>query len=164
MIYRIYIYINLHFTVSLLFILHSCIHLNIYFFILTYICLHQTLLPFSFGHYPPPCCSSSARFPHGTEVTFNCIANTIGEKTTWRIHCEDGSWIGQRSPSPCAVVDGEQEGSRHIEEEELEDDLVLGNMSCTWRNTQSNLVTFLEDRELREVVLELPPGTELVRL
>lgn len=96
-------------------------------------------------------------------MTFNCIANTIGEKTTWRIHCEDGSWIGQRSPSPCAVVEGEEEATIFFEEEELEDDLVLGNISCTWRNIQPYLVTFLEDRELREEEVELPPGTELVR-
>ena len=95
-------------------------------------------------------------------MTFNCIANTMGEKTTWRIHCEDGSWIGQRSPSPCAAVDEEEEGTIYIEEEEFEEDLVLGNISCTWRKIQPFLVTFLQNRELREEVLELPPGTELV--
>ncbi|XP_045132686.1 uncharacterized protein LOC123516957 isoform X3 [Portunus trituberculatus] len=109
-----------------------------------------------------PLHQTEQRFPHGTEVTFNCIANTIGEKTTWRIHCEDGSWIGQRSPSPCAVMEGEEEATIFFEEEELEDDLVLGNISCTWRNIQPYLVTFLEDRELREEEVELPPGTELV--
>lgn len=102
------------------------------------------------------------RFPHGTEVTFNCIANTMGEKTTWRIHCEDGAWIGQRSPSPCPAVEEEKEDTTEMEKEE-EEDLDLGNTSCMWRNNQPNLVTFLEDRELLEEELELPPGTELVR-
>lgn len=34
-------------------------------------------------------------FPDGTEVTFHCIDNVIGEKLTWRIICADGSWIGR---------------------------------------------------------------------
>lgn len=33
-------------------------------------------------------------FPHGSEVTFNCLESILGEKTTWKIICEDGSWIG----------------------------------------------------------------------
>ncbi|KAG0728558.1 Protein lev-9 [Chionoecetes opilio] len=78
------------------------------------------------------------------------------------IHCERGSWIGQRSTSPCAMLDGEDEGKITLEEEEPQEDLVIGNVTCMWRNAQVNVVTFLEDRELREEVMELPPGTELV--
>lgn len=37
------------------------------------------------------CCS----FPDGTEVTFNCMASIMGEKSTWRILCEDGTWLGR---------------------------------------------------------------------
>lgn len=84
----------------------------------------------------------------------------MGEKTTWRIHCENGAWIGQRSPSPCPVVKEEEEVTQL--EKEQEEDLDLGNTSCMWRNNQPNVVTFLEDRELREDALELQPGTELV--
>lgn len=102
------------------------------------------------------------RFPHGTEVTFNCIANTMGEKTTWRIHCENGAWIGQRSPSPCPAVKEEKEHVTHLKKEQ-EEDLELGNTSCMWRKSQPNMVTFLEDRELLEEALQLPPGTELVK-
>lgn len=38
--------------------------------------------------------SEEDNFPHGSEVTFNCIESILGEKTTWKIICEDGSWIG----------------------------------------------------------------------
>ena len=38
---------------------------------------------------------SDSSFPDGTEVTFNCIASIMGEKTTWKIICEDGSWVGR---------------------------------------------------------------------
>lgn len=31
----------------------------------------------------------------GTEISFNCIASVTGERTTWKIICEDGSWIGR---------------------------------------------------------------------
>lgn len=31
----------------------------------------------------------------GTEISFNCIASISGERTTWKIICEDGNWIGR---------------------------------------------------------------------
>lgn len=34
--------------------------------------------------------------PDGTEITFNCIASTAGERTTWKIVCEKGEWIGRQ--------------------------------------------------------------------
>ncbi|XP_047471545.1 sushi, von Willebrand factor type A, EGF and pentraxin domain-containing protein 1-like [Penaeus chinensis] len=93
------------------------------------------------------------RFPSGTEITFNCISNTIGEQTSWTIRCEDGSWLGQRSPSTCRA------------EEELESPDV-GNTSCLWRKSDPQLVTFYDDREVEgEVegeVVEFQPGAELV--
>lgn len=33
-------------------------------------------------------------FLHGSEVTFDCIESVLGERTTWKIICENGSWIG----------------------------------------------------------------------
>lgn len=88
----------------------------------------------------------------------------MGQKTTWRIHCKDGAWIGQRSTSPCPAVEEEKEKKDVAQLEKKQDeDVNLGNTSCMWMNGEPNLVTFLEDRELREEVLELPPGTELVR-
>ena len=34
-------------------------------------------------------------YPAGTEISFNCMASVTGERTTWKIICEDGSWIGR---------------------------------------------------------------------
>lgn len=34
--------------------------------------------------------------PEGTEIKFNCIASTAGERTTWKIICEKGEWIGRQ--------------------------------------------------------------------
>lgn len=34
-------------------------------------------------------------YPSGTEISFNCIASISGERTTWKIICEDGHWIGR---------------------------------------------------------------------
>lgn len=34
-------------------------------------------------------------FESGTEITFNCIVGAAGERTTWKIICEDGVWIGR---------------------------------------------------------------------
>ncbi|KAJ8937899.1 hypothetical protein NQ318_001672 [Aromia moschata] len=42
-----------------------------------------------------PVVDDENNFPDGSEVTFNCIESIMGEKTTWKIVCEDGSWIGR---------------------------------------------------------------------
>lgn len=34
-------------------------------------------------------------FPTGTEILFNCISSGVGERSTWKIVCEDGLWIGK---------------------------------------------------------------------
>lgn len=34
-------------------------------------------------------------FEAGTEITFNCILGAGGVRTTWKITCEDGGWIGR---------------------------------------------------------------------
>lgn len=34
-------------------------------------------------------------FESGTEITFNCIIGAAGERTTWKIMCEDGVWVGR---------------------------------------------------------------------
>lgn len=34
-------------------------------------------------------------YPSGTEISFNCITSISGERTTWKIICEDGHWIGR---------------------------------------------------------------------
>lgn len=42
-----------------------------------------------------PLIDNEQNFPDGSEVMFNCIESIMGEKTTWKIVCEDGSWIGR---------------------------------------------------------------------
>ena len=36
------------------------------------------------------------------------------------------------------------------------------NKSCVYRNTEPNLVSFYEDQQITEDLVEFPPGTELV--
>jgi hypothetical protein len=38
------------------------------------------------------------------------------------------------------------------------------NKSCIFRNNEANLMTFYEDQQITEDVVEFPPGTELVRI
>lgn len=39
------------------------------------------------------------RFPHGTQVTFQCVSGSNRDRTTWQIVCSDGSWNDR--PSSC---------------------------------------------------------------
>lgn len=34
-------------------------------------------------------------YPAGTEISFSCIPSVSGERTTWKIICENGQWIGR---------------------------------------------------------------------
>lgn len=34
-------------------------------------------------------------FESGTEITFNCIKGAAGERTTWKVTCQDGIWSGR---------------------------------------------------------------------
>ncbi|XP_065203954.1 sushi, von Willebrand factor type A, EGF and pentraxin domain-containing protein 1-like, partial [Planococcus citri] len=88
-------------------------------------------------------------FPDGTEVTFHCIDNVVlGQKLTWRIICADGSWIG-RSLSCDA-------------EDLIETNVIIkDNSTCTNRNTEPNVATFLDDERIVESVTEFPAGTVL---
>lgn len=36
-----------------------------------------------------------ATYPSGTEISFSCIPSITGERTTWKIVCEQGTWIGR---------------------------------------------------------------------
>lgn len=95
-----------------------------------------------------PIADGDKSFPDSSEITFDCIASIMGEKTTWKITCEDGSWIG-RSLN-CATV------------EELESEDNLQNMSCVFRNTEPNLIYFFNDQIISEEIVEFPPFSELV--
>uniref|UniRef100_A0A1B6DCY4 Sushi, von Willebrand factor type A, EGF and pentraxin domain-containing protein 1 n=2 Tax=Clastoptera arizonana TaxID=38151 RepID=A0A1B6DCY4_9HEMI len=86
-------------------------------------------------------------FPDGTEVTFNCIASIMGEKTTWRIVCEDGSWLG-RSLN-CDLEDPQDSSS------------VKDNSTCIFRNSEPYVSTFYRDQPITEDVVEFTSGSVL---
>lgn len=44
--------------------------------------------------------------PDGTEITFNCIASMSGERTTWKIICEKGKWIGRQMSCGTLQING----------------------------------------------------------
>ncbi|XP_065167243.1 CUB and sushi domain-containing protein 3-like isoform X3 [Atheta coriaria] len=95
-----------------------------------------------------PLVDDERNFPHNTEVTFNCIESIMGEKNTWRIVCEDGSWIG-RSLN-CENEDG---GKKHHGN---------NNSTCLFRNQEPNVISFYNDQHIREDVVEFPAGATLV--
>ncbi|CAN7994318.1 unnamed protein product, partial [Ixodes hexagonus] len=90
------------------------------------------------------------QFPHGTEVVFRCIDGAGGERSTWKLLCEDGSWLGR--PEKCEEVDPRLSVPREERR----------NRSCVFRNAEPNLEAFLGDRRVTEDAVHLPPGTELV--
>ncbi|XP_071053370.1 sushi, von Willebrand factor type A, EGF and pentraxin domain-containing protein 1 isoform X3 [Onthophagus taurus] len=86
-------------------------------------------------------------FPEGTEVTFNCIETIMGEKTTWKIICEDGSWIGK---------------SLNCDLDELLTLKSHSNSTCIFRNQEINVISFYNDQEIKEDIVEFPSGAHLV--
>ncbi|XP_077534783.1 sushi, von Willebrand factor type A, EGF and pentraxin domain-containing protein 1-like isoform X3 [Haemaphysalis longicornis] len=93
------------------------------------------------------------QFPHGTEVVFRCIDGAGGgERSTWKLLCEDGSWLGR--PEKCE--DGAQQQQLSVPKEERR------NRSCVFRNTEPNLEAFQGDRRITDDALHFPPGAELV--
>ncbi|KAK7070385.1 hypothetical protein SK128_012768 [Halocaridina rubra] len=89
------------------------------------------------------------KFPDGTRLSFQCSPNNIGEKNQWDMECVDGTWQGLRFPTSC--------GADGADEEEN-----FGNKSCTWRKTEPNVVTFYNDQEVTEEVVEFQAGSILV--
>ncbi|CAH2056897.1 unnamed protein product, partial [Iphiclides podalirius] len=85
-------------------------------------------------------------YPHGTEITFRCIASIMGEKTTWKLICEHGDWVGK---------------SFNCEELEAQSEELLNNNSCTFRNEEPHVVSFFNDLEITETV-DFPPGTLII--
>jgi len=80
---------------------------------------------------------SDRSFPDGTEVRFHCVGTLLGDKTTWRIVCEDGSWVGRSSAC------------------DLDSHLALAherNSSCAFRNSEPNVVSFFNDQQITEEV------------
>ncbi|CAG4983211.1 unnamed protein product [Parnassius apollo] len=85
-------------------------------------------------------------YPHGTEITFKCIASIMGEKTTWKLICEHGDWVGK---------------SFNCEELEAQSEELLNNNSCTFRNEEPHVVSFYNDLEITETV-DFPPGAVII--
>lgn len=55
-----------------------------------------TMLTFGdLSNGPEELAEDESGFESGTEITFNCIASMAGERTTWKIICEDGTWVGR---------------------------------------------------------------------
>ncbi|XP_063369637.1 uncharacterized protein LOC134657962 [Cydia amplana] len=85
-------------------------------------------------------------YPHGTEITFKCIASIMGEKTTWKLICEHGHWVGK---------------SFNCEEIEAQNEELLNNNSCTYHNEEPHVVSFFNDLEITETV-DFPAGSVIV--
>ncbi|KAJ0171288.1 hypothetical protein K1T71_012838 [Dendrolimus kikuchii] len=85
-------------------------------------------------------------YPHGTEITFRCIASIMGEKTTWKLICEHGNWVGK---------------SFSCEELEAQNEELMNNNSCTYQNDELHVVSFYNDMEITETV-EFPAGAVII--
>ncbi|XP_044746690.1 complement factor H isoform X3 [Coccinella septempunctata] len=96
-----------------------------------------------------PIVEDENNFQDGTEVTFDCIESIMGEKNTWKIVCEDGSWIGR---------------SLNCESEELaaHQTSPSSNDTCRFKKEDDNIISFYNDQEIREDVVEFPAGAVLI--
>ncbi|XP_065566642.1 sushi, von Willebrand factor type A, EGF and pentraxin domain-containing protein 1-like isoform X3 [Artemia franciscana] len=88
------------------------------------------------------------RFPDGTEVVFRCALGILGEKTTWKIICEDGFWVGKSYSCDAVGLNDGRSGD--------------GDQPCNFEGSQKNVLTFLDDLEVKEGDIQFPAGTELV--
>ena len=91
--------------------------------------------------------SSEEMYPAGTEISFNCIISVTGERTTWKIVCEDGAWIGR---------------AHECGDDERLYNTPLANGSCIFRNSDPHVANFYNDLEIRENYVEFPPGTVVI--
>ncbi|XP_050294789.1 uncharacterized protein LOC126734965 isoform X2 [Anthonomus grandis grandis] len=95
-----------------------------------------------------PLVDDENNFPESSEVTFNCIESIMGEKTTWKIICEDGSWIGR---------------SLNCDAEDLmASQMIVNNSTCIFRNQEPNVISFYNDQQIKEDVVEFPAGAILI--
>nr|XP_042910927.1 sushi, von Willebrand factor type A, EGF and pentraxin domain-containing protein 1 [Parasteatoda tepidariorum] len=113
--------------------------------------LHNTLLYRGSTFIQPPGYSTQQQsegnryFPNGTQVLFKCLSAYSGKKTTWKIVCQDGVWVGR--PHNCdsrPPVDHNH------------------NKSCIFRRPHQDVVAFVQDKKLNVEIGKFPAGTELV--
>ncbi|XP_037777143.1 complement receptor type 2-like isoform X1 [Penaeus monodon] len=89
------------------------------------------------------------RYSDGTQINYACDASLTSENYTWMISCQDGIWDGEPPVyMPCG--DG------------IPPVIDFGNISCIWRKTEPNVVTFYNDQEVTEEMVEFEPGAKLV--
>ncbi|KAF5269827.1 hypothetical protein FQR65_LT05873 [Abscondita terminalis] len=86
-------------------------------------------------------------FPDDTEVTFSCIESIVGEKTTWKIICEDGKWIGRSLTCDTEELIYGHGGS--------------SNSTCLFRSHEPNVVFFYNDKKIDEQIAEFADGSSL---
>lgn len=131
-------------------------------------------------------------FESGTEITFNCIKGAAGERTTWKIICDDGVWSGRSYdcgkfvlyfilfamilfcyPNNVYVFICIHKfylyfifkyTHTHIITYYIidSDSLISANGTCIFWNNEPNVLSFYNDLQIREEVVEFPPGATIV--
>ncbi|XP_042893956.1 complement receptor type 2-like [Penaeus japonicus] len=101
------------------------------------------------AHADYPQVDQDQRYPDGTQINYACDASLTTENFTWMISCLDGVWDGEPPVYlPCG------DGIPPVTD--------FGNISCIWRKTEPNVVTFYNDQEVTEEMVEFEPGAKLV--
>ncbi|GFT63537.1 sushi, von Willebrand factor type A, EGF and pentraxin domain-containing protein 1 [Trichonephila clavipes] len=95
-----------------------------------------------------PSGGSNRYFPNGTEVLFKCLSAYSGKKTTWKIVCQDGVWVGRPHNCEPRIHPGPVDHNR--------------NKSCIFRRPNPDVVAFVNDKKVKVDSAKFPAGTEVV--
>ncbi|KAF8794979.1 Locomotion-related protein Hikaru genki like protein [Argiope bruennichi] len=95
-----------------------------------------------------PSGGSNRYFPNGTEVLFKCLSAYSGKKTTWKIVCQDGVWVGRPHNCDTRVHPGPVDHNR--------------NKSCLFQRPNPDVVAFVNDKKVKVDSAKFPAGTEVV--
>lgn len=100
-------------------------------------------------------------FESGTEITFNCIRGAAGEKTTWKIMCDDGIWSGKSydCSNYHSLIVLFKASCLSLSKMRA---MITVNGTCIFFNDEPNVVSFYNDLQIREGVVEFPPGATVV--
>ncbi|XP_035217314.1 sushi, von Willebrand factor type A, EGF and pentraxin domain-containing protein 1-like isoform X1 [Stegodyphus dumicola] len=102
----------------------------------------------SFRRQKLPSGGANRYFPNGTEVLFKCLSAYSGKKTTWKIVCQDGVWVGRPHNCDTRIHPPPNDHNR--------------NKSCIFRRPNPDVVAFVNDKKLNVDISKFPPGTEVV--
>ncbi|GBM03078.1 Protein lev-9 [Araneus ventricosus] len=91
---------------------------------------------------------SNRYFPNGTEVLFKCLSAYSGKKTTWKIVCQDGVWVGRPHNCDTRIHPGPVDHNR--------------NKSCLFQRPNPDVVAFVNDKKVKVDSAKFPAGTEVV--